>query len=94
MAFTEDHTVFFDTDEFAVSATFDGTTTINVIFDAEYQAALGDDEYASTSPEVWCIASDVPDPVGKTLVVNSTTYVIKVNQPDGTGQTRLILDEQ
>jgi hypothetical protein len=70
--------VFFNTDEFATSATFTrGTTapaTINVILDKGYQATEGAENYAITA---LCKTSDVvAAKAGDTLVIGSITYKV------------------
>lgn len=91
MAMTEDFTAFFDTDEFAVSATLAGVPVV-VIFDNafdEQQLAMG---LAGTVPMVTLASSAVPSPVvGQPLVVGGTTYTVVETLPDGTGITRLRL---
>ena len=88
MAFTEDLTAFFDTDDFAVAATYDGSTTINVIFDAAYLDVNG---IGGTNPTALCATADVAaDPTGKTLVVNSVNYVIRGFEPQDNGATVLL----
>lgn len=92
MAFTEDLTLFFKTADFGVAATFNGSTTVNGIFDNEYAPAFDDEEGVQTSlPRFTCATSDVADAVGKTLQVSSTQYTIVEEQPDGTGVTVLVL---
>lgn len=93
MAFTETIADFLDTDDFAVAATYDGTTTINVIFDAAYIDVNG---VGSVNPVALCAASSVAaDPTGKALVVNSTNYVIRGIEPQGDGALVILqLEEQ
>lgn len=97
MAFAENLTVFFDTDEFAVSATYTpaggAAATVNGIFDNGYdEPALGLAGIAARGPAFTCRAADVAaNPEGDALVVNGTAYTIAVAEPDGTGVTVLRL---
>lgn len=94
MAFAEDYTPFFATADFGVTATFDGSTSVNGIFDDEYvEAFAGDEGISSSLPRFTCPTASVPDPVGKTLLVNSTSYTVVEAQPDGTGVVTLVLSE-
>lgn len=87
MAFTEDLTVFFDTDDFAVAATYNGATAVNVIFDAAYLAQLG---MTGTNPVALGRAADFASPVGKTLLIGSTTYTIRNSEPQDDGALVLL----
>lgn len=77
--FAEDLDDFFETDDFAVAATYDGATTVNVIFDNEYVEAVTG--VAGTNPVALGKASDFASPVGKTLVVSGVTYRIRNSRP-------------
>lgn len=77
--FQEDVSAFFDSNALAVSATYDGSTTIKGNFNAGYAAAY---DVAGVHPEFECAATAVPAAgVGKTLVVNSVTYKIRNRRP-------------
>lgn len=93
MALTEDLSEFLDTDDFAVAATYDGSTTVNGIYDAAYIDVNG---VGSVNPVFLCAASSVAaDPTGKALVVNGTNYVIRNIEPQGDGATVILqLEEQ
>lgn len=94
MAFAEPLSVFFDPNDFAVVALYNGATTVNVIFDAEYTEPLGNDVQGS-APVAWCQASLLPGVAhGDTLVINATTYKVRGVEPDGTGVLLLRLEEQ
>ena len=86
--------IFFDTDDFASSATFTdvsaGTSsTIKGIFDKESVEQAG---LIEEVPVFTCKTSDVSSATfNDTLVINSTTYYIKELLPDGTGVTRITL---
>lgn len=87
--FTEDLTVFFRNADFALAATYDGATTIQVIFDRAYLSQLG--VVAGTNPVALCPASSVAaDPTGKTLVISGTTYTIRGFEPQDDGAVLLL----
>lgn len=100
MAFTEDLSVFFDTDDFAVSAAFTprsggAATNIKGIFDKEY-VAVGDGAevaVAATQPMFQTASAGLTAARGGTLVVDGVTYTIVEVKPDGTGTTILILED-
>lgn len=91
MAFTEDLTAFFDTSDFAITATVGGSS-VNGILDSEF-VEVGDVEAAR--PVFMCASSDVPSVThGTTVVASGTTYKVIGIEPDGTGITQLYLQEQ
>lgn len=83
--FTEDLSPFFDTDDFAIAATYNGNTTLNVIFDRAYVEAYTG--IAGTGPVALVQTSTLPDanPNGKTLVISGTTYTIRAFEPHDDG---------
>ena len=87
--FTEDLTAFFDTDDFAIAATLQGSATaVNVIFDAAHLEALG---VSSANPVALCKAADVSDAdIGKTLTIDAVVYTIRDRQPWDDGATVLL----
>ncbi len=93
MAFTEDLSVFFNEDEFAVSATLDGAS-VTGIFDNGYTlGTVGPTGMASSQPMFRLATASVPaSPVGKSLVTGGTTYSVAEHQPDGTGVSTLMLE--
>ena len=93
--------VFFDTDDFAVSATYTpaggSASTISGIFDDAFEAVEtgGFIPVASSSPIFQCKTSAVSSAAeGDALIVNSTSYLIRVVMDDGTGVTMLQLEKQ
>ena len=91
MAFTEQFTDFFNSSEFAVVATYNGATSVNVIFDHEYTEMFG---AAGNNPFVTAAASDfASNPRGLPLVIESVAYTIQNIEPDGTGIVRLQLSK-
>lgn len=87
MAFSEDLSVFFDTDDFAVEALYNSATTVNVLFDENYVDPFG---VSGTRPAAWGRASDFVSPVGNPLVVNGTTYTIREREPQDDGAVVLL----
>lgn len=91
--------VFFSADDFGVTATYTplGGSASNVkgIFDNEFfEAAVGEVGVAIQQPRFVCRSSDISAAVeGDALTVNSVAYTIRVVQPDGTGVTTLVLEE-
>jgi len=90
---------FFDTDTHGTSAsvTIDSTTTsISVILNKEYFAIAGESvDVDGTQPVVTCRSTDVTGiDTSDTIVIDAETYNIVNIQPDGTGMTVLILQEQ
>ena len=95
MAFTEDLTEFFGTDDFAITAMLAGTTSVNGIFDNAALAIPGGEAAVEGSvPTFTCALADIPAVAqGQTIVINSTTYTIIAVHPDGTGVVVLGLSE-
>ena len=92
--FAEDTTAFFDTTTgFAQAATVGGAS-VAVIFDnANALGSVGPFGMASTQPSVTLPTAQVPaTPVGTSVVVGATTYLVAAHEPDGTGISRLILE--
>lgn len=86
---TEDLDVFFNTAEMAVSATYDTSNTIAVIFDRAFLDQLG--VVAGTEPVALVQATDVAaDPVGKPIIINSVTYSIRGFEPQDDGAILLL----
>lgn len=89
-----DLSTFIDTDEFAVSITYN-STSIAGIFDDEYKGVNPlTGEIEATAPQVIVKTSDVSGIVhGSTLTINSTTYYVINIMQDGTGLTTLLLSK-
>ena len=85
---SEDLSVFFNTAEFALAATYNGATAVSVIFDNEYIEALTG--IAGTTPVALGKATDFADPVGKTLLILGTTYTIRNKRPQDDGAIVLL----
>lgn len=90
MAFTEDLTAFFDENDFAVAATYNGTTAVSVILDREYMQPGG--HIAGANPVAWGKASDFTGTAvaGKTLAANGTTWTIRNKEPQDDGSIVLL----
>jgi len=100
MAFTEDLTVFYSTDDFAVDAIYSAVgvthptngTTIQVIPDKHYVNVNGMESYR---PVARCVESDVSDAAdGAQLRIDGSDYYIRDTETNGTGETVLILEAQ
>lgn len=89
MTMAENIAEFFNSDEFAVSALYNGSVSVNVIFDYAYVDQYGT---ASTNPLITANAADFSAAtVGQSLVVNGINYKIQSLEPDGTGIVRIEL---
>lgn len=87
----EDLDIFFDTDDFAVTATILGSSVSGILREEFIQV----DFVESKRPVFECIAADVTGIVhGDTVVISSTTYKVRGIQPDGTGIVKLVLELQ
>mgnify|MGYP000538227379 CR=1 FL=1 len=91
MAFTEDLTQFFDTDDFAVEAIFtlspSGTRTVKTIFDTPTQSVdIYDSSIEADAPLLRCKTSDLASVKNNANVeIDSTNYKVKRIVNDGTG---------
>lgn len=96
MAFAEDLSAFFDTDDFAEIVTYDGTQQIPAIFDAAFfEDVAGRLGVESSKPACLVRSADVPTAAhGKTIKRGAVTYHVVGVQPDGTGLTLLVLEKQ
>lgn len=86
---TEDLDAFFNVDEHAVEAIYDGATVVFVIFDNAYLEGVG---IGGTNPVAWGKASDFPagTSIGKTLQIGATTYTIRGREPQDDGAVCLL----
>jgi len=77
------------------TATYNGATTVNGIFDNEYfEIGSGTPGMEGSQPSFICRAADVSAAAqGDTLLINSITYTVVAVQPDGNGMVRLVLRE-
>ena len=89
MTMAENMAEFFNSDEFAVSALYNGSVSVNVIFDYAYVDQYGT---ASNNPLITANAADFSAAtIGQSLVVNGINYKIQSLEPDGTGIVRIEL---
>ena len=92
-----DRASFVDSDEHGVSALFNGTDTIDGIFDNEFFDALTDSEVPVESAQLLFTTPSINVTGVKhddTLLIDSVTYAVKGVQPDGNGMTALVLEKQ
>ncbi|MDY6790533.1 MAG: head-tail joining protein [Thermodesulfobacteriota bacterium] len=100
MAFTEDIDTFFNTDDFAVAATYTPLvglpSTVNGIFDDEYFDEVGGSVgIEGSQPRFTCKLEDIAAvEQGDALTVSGVSYEIVNVQKDGTGIVVLVLEEQ
>jgi hypothetical protein len=93
VAFTEPIAAFFDTGDFAVSATLNGVS-VTGIFDNEYFEPLGNDVQGASPIFTLPTSSASSAAHGQSLVIGATTYKVRGVEPDGTGVTTLRLEKQ
>ena len=86
MAFVEDFTEFFDTDDFAINATIAGSVVSGILDEAFIEVA----GIEGVHPTFACANADVQG-VGHG---GSTTYHVIGIQVDGTGMVELVLEDQ
>ena len=82
----------FSAGEIAMTAATVGAFTLYGVFENQYQEAL---DISGTVPVYTCRSSDVTLASiarGTTIVINSTSYTVRVLQPDGSGLTALVLE--
>ena len=101
MGLNVDNSVFYNEAEFGEAAVWTpaaggGPYAITVIFDLEYQGDLfGEIEHAAQNPVAFVRDSQIADgsgmQIGDALSVRSVAYRVGAMQPDGTGQTALVL---
>lgn len=87
---------FIDADDFAVTALYNGVTSIDVIMDRAYfedtGGRLGTE---GTAPVATILSVDIPSAAhGHTLVVEGVTYKFVGIEPDGMGITVVRLEKQ
>ena len=90
--FTEDLSLFFNSNELGTSVTLDGTTVTGVLGDGYVEV-----NFVQTKAPIFTYrkADKSSVAVNSTLVSGATTYKVKVIQPDVTGAvSRLVLEKQ
>ena len=89
MAFAEGLADFFDTDGFAIVATFDGNDVTGIL-DKEYVEIEG---IESNRPVFLCASSDVSGySRGAVIVASGITYTLVTKEQDGTGVTMVVME--
>lgn len=93
MAFAEDLSPFFNSAEFAVSATLGGVA-VSVLFDNGYSAgSVGGLGMASMAPTISLPTTLVPtNVVGLPVVLEGLNYLVAEHQPDTNGISALLLE--
>jgi hypothetical protein len=77
---------------FSVPATLNGLA-VQGVFDQPYALGSVGIGMASTQPAFTLVSAHVlGEPVGQTLVVNGTSYLVGASEPDGSGMSRLLLE--
>lgn len=70
-----------------------GKSVPGIFQDAYELSNVGIAGMAGTAPTFMLATGDVPaNPVGESLVVGGSTYLVAAHQPDGTGMSRLLLE--
>jgi hypothetical protein len=88
--FIESLSDFFNENDFAEVALYDGSTQIRVIFDRAYLDQFGG-MVAGARPVALGVAADFPvAAIGKTLVIKSVTYKIIAREPQDDGALMLL----
>jgi len=89
--FSEDLSIFMDTEDFATAADINGST-VNGILGNEFVQV---DYVESKAPAFECAAADVVGVAhGDTVTISSDSYKVRGIQPDGTGLVKLIMELQ
>lgn len=96
----DDLAIFFDADDFGVNASYTpsgGSASDvkgifrNVFFEAEAGGNVG---VAMQDPIFICRTADVSSAAeGDAITISGTAYTIRVVEPDGSGVTRLMLEQ-
>ncbi len=100
MAFAENFAEFFNTSDFAVSATYTPTVgspvIVEGIFDNEYFAVdLSEVSVSGSQPKFTYESSKISSPkLGDSMSISAINYKIVEIQPDGTGITTILLEKQ
>lgn len=96
----DDRAVFVNPDEFGTIAVYmlsgGGSADIAVNRDLPFATAFGDPGVATASPSVLLRSADLPAGAAAeadSIVVDGVLYAVRVIEPDGTGMTRLRLEE-
>jgi hypothetical protein len=87
---SDDAAAMLDPADFGTEAVYNSAATVNVIFDREYLRQLG--IVAGADPSALGRASDFPaaTAVGKTLLIDGTSYTIRDRMPQDDGALVLL----
>lgn len=89
--FSEDLSLFFNANDFAVTVNIDGLANVNGIFEEQYIEV----NYVQTKKPIFTFASaDYLVTLDSILVNGLEVFKVKGIEPDGSGITRLILEKQ
>ena len=93
--FTEDKSVFFNTDEHAVVGLYNGATTVNGILEDVYADVFDGQVAVSSQNKAFRYdPADIASPAtGTTFVAETVSYIVRDIQIDN-GINRLILEKQ
>lgn len=92
--FAEDFSNYTSTADFGTAATYNGSTSVNGIFDNGFLAVQGATDVEGSAPSFLFADADIPAVAqGGTLLVGAVTYSVIGVHPDGTGMTMLALRE-
>ncbi len=81
---------FFNDEDFAEEAVIGGTA-VTVIFDKNFNSLFG---VPGNQPVLWAKSEDVEDvAIGTAVVVQDIDYTVSSIEPDGTGVTKMELQE-
>lgn len=99
-----DRAIFVDPDEFGTAAVYTpsgGTAAaLNGVFDEAYESAFGSPGAGVVQPVLVVRTADLPEGAafgeftGDRVAIGDRTFVPRAAEPDGTGMTRLILEEE
>lgn len=83
---------------FSEPLVIDGLEVLGIFdeYSIEVNAGFGVEVgHTSTAPMAWVLTDDLQaNPVGAIVNRDTSTYIVKDHEPDGTGVSRLILEEQ
>ena len=93
--FSEDLSAFFDVaNGFAASATLNGSAVSGIFDNGNILGSVGMMGMSSTAPSFTLPAASVPaSPIGTSLVIGLSSYLVAAHEPDGTGVSLLLLEK-
>lgn len=89
MTIGDDLGVYFNTDDFGVTVSIDGTGGLVGIVDQEYEELVGTAGY---NPELQIPTASIPSGsgVGSAVVIGAATFRIKNQRPDATARVTIL----